>query len=430
VADSALSKQLSRHIFWGLVVGAALGVFLAEGVADARRDWITTNVLGPIGQLFLRGLFLVVVPLVFSSLAAGVAGLGSTGALGRMGARLMVYYVATTLVAVAIGQTLVLLFRPGASIGPETAQALREKMSSQVASLMESSASVPESLWPGLVSTVVPKNVLQAMANGEMLAIIFVAVLFGAAIARGHGTRVEPLLRVLEAVSDASVRIVGWVLRLAPVAVAALVASAVAQFGTDVLRNVALYVGVVVAGYVAQLGVTYSILVWVLARCSPLRFFRNAGPVLATAFGTSSSNATLPTTIRVLEERFAVPPTVTRFSVPLGATVNMDGTALFEIVAAIFVAQVFGVELSLGAHLSLVFLVLVTSIGVAGVPGGSVPILMSAMHMVGIPPEGIALVLGVDRFLDMGRTVVNVTGDMVGALYVARKEGAPLSLDG
>jgi DAACS family dicarboxylate/amino acid:cation (Na+ or H+) symporter len=215
---------------------------------------------------------------------------------------------------------------------------------------------------------------------------------------------------------------VSFIMRIAPFAVFALIASTVSKMGTEFVVFLAKFVGVVFLGYALHLFGVYSLILKTCVKISPLEFFKRATPVFATAFSTSSSNATIPTTIKVLEERFKAPSQVVRFGVPLGATVNMDGTALFEMVAAIFIAQVFGVELDMFQQLTLIFLVVMTSIGVAGVPGASIPLLMSAMALVGIPPEGIAIILGVDRLLDMGRTVLNVTGDMVAVLFVSRNE--------
>lgn len=413
---------VNRGLGIGLVAGALLGLVLRAWGPHPARDWLLTNVAEPIGQAFLRGLFMIVVPLIFSSLALGVAQLGSLRQVGRLGGRLGAYYVLTTLIAILIGQGLVMLVRPGAGLDPAVAAAAREAMATQVQGLSEKSQGVTASLWPGLVQTVIPRNVVQAMAEGNTLAVIFVAMVFGLALLRIEPGRAAAMRQVLGAVAESCEVVVGWIMRLAPVAVGALIMLAVARLGLELLRSVAMYMAVVVAGYALQIFGTYALLVRWLAGWSPRAFFREALPIFATAFGTSSSNATLPTTLRVLEQRFQVPPALARFSAPLGATVNMDGTALFEAVAALFVAQVFGVEIGWAGQVTLVGLVLVTSIGVAGIPGGSLPVLMSAMALLGIPAEGIALILGVDRLLDMGRTVVNVTGDVVGTLYLARRE--------
>lgn len=429
-ADS--KQQVSTRILVGLIIGAIIGGIFNSlspgGVPTGWIEWSLNNVFDPIGQVFLRSLFMIVVPLVFASLTVGVANLGSAGHVGRLGGRVFVYYLATTLIAVVIGQILVSIIEPGAGLSPEYIAQARQGFSDQVSGLMEKSTGVAESLWPGLVSTIIPKNIPEAMASGNMLAIIFVAVLFGIALLSVAKEKTESTLRVLSAVSDASILVVGWIMKIAPIAVAALMIGAVARFGVEVMGNVAQYVAVVLLAYLCHFFGTYSLIVKFLLRLPLREFYRRAVPVFTTAFSTSSSNATIPMTMHTLEKRFGVPENITTFSVPLGATVNMDGTAMFEAVAAIFIAQVFGVEISLAGQVSLVILIILTSIGVAGVPGGSIPILMSAMATLGIPPEGIALVLGVDRLLDMGRTVVNVTGDMSAGLFLARVEG--VNIDG
>lgn len=416
----------SARIFIGLLVGTAIGVAFNVWGRGPTGQWILLNVFEPAGQVFLRGLFLSVVPLVFSSLALGVANLGTASHLGRLGGRLMAFYLCTVLLAILIGQLLVSIIEPGAGVSQEFVAQSRAGYASQVAGLMEKSAGVKESLWPGLVSTLVPKNALAALAAGDMLSIISVALLFGLALLKLGGPRVRTTLDVLQTISEASILLVGWVMRFAPIAVAALMTLAVARFGFEILASVLMYFGVVVAGLTAHFVLVYLSLSKWLVGIPPMEFVKRAFPAMATAFTTSSSNATIPTTMRTLEERFGVPAHITNFTVPLGATINMDGTALFEAVSALFVAQVFGVELGLAQQVTLVVLVLLTSVGVAGIPGGSIPLLMSVMATLGIPPEGIALVLGVDRVLDMCRTLINVTGDVLGALYLARVERVPI----
>jgi len=229
--------------------------------------------------------------------------------------------------------------------------------------------------------------------------------------------------------SEVSVKIVGWIMKIAPYAVAALMINAVSGFGAVFMKKLVWYVLVVIGGLLIQFCIVYGCILKFVLKVPVLQFYKKAVPIFLTAFSTSSSAATMPVTIRTLEKEFGVPDSITTFSVPIGVTVNMDGTALFEVLAAIFVAQLLGVDLSLMEHFTLVFLVLITSIGVAGVPGGSLPILMAAMASLNIPVEGIALVLGVDRLLDMSRTVTNVTGDSVAALFLARTEKVQLNFN-
>jgi DAACS family dicarboxylate/amino acid:cation (Na+ or H+) symporter len=265
----------------------------------------------------------------------------------------------------------------------------------------------------------VPRNPIQAAANGEMLAIIVFALFLGVGLTMLDRERAEPLMKVLDSIGNVMVAIISLVMKLAPYAVFALIFGVTARFGLDVLLNLLKYVGTVLVSLTIFTIVVYSVVLRLLARRSPMEFFRKAGVVMLTAFSTSSSNATLPTTLRVTEE-LGVSKRITGFVVPLGATVNMNGTAMFEGITVLFLAQVFGIQMTLGQQVIVLLMAVVTAIGVAGVPGGSIPLLMMVLGMVGVPMEGIAIVLGADRLLDMSRTVVNVTGDMVTATVVQR----------
>jgi DAACS family dicarboxylate/amino acid:cation (Na+ or H+) symporter len=268
----------------------------------------------------------------------------------------------------------------------------------------------------------VPRNPVSAAANGEMLAVIVFALFLGFGLTLISRDRAEPLLRVLDSVAHVMVAIIGVVMILAPLAVFALIFSVTARFGFDVLLNLIKYVMTVVGALVVFTIVGYALVLRFLARRSPIDFFRKARIVMLTAFSTSSSNATLPTTLRVTEEELGVPQRITGFVVPLGATMNMNGTAMFEGVTVLFLAQVFGIDLAWPQQLVVLLMSVVTAIGVAGVPGGSIPLLMMVLAIVNVPVEGIAIVLGTDRILDMCRTAVNVTGDMVTATVVQRFE--------
>jgi DAACS family dicarboxylate/amino acid:cation (Na+ or H+) symporter len=241
--------------------------------------------------------------------------------------------------------------------------------------------------------------------------------------------RAEPTIKVLDGIGDAMVVIVGFAMRIAPFAVPALIFDVTALFGWEILKHLSFYVIIVLVGYLLHLFGTYSVLLRVFARYSPGQFFKKMIPVMITAFSTSSSNATLPTTIKTSEEELGVPSEIAGFVLPLGATTNMNGSSLFASVVVLFVAQVFGVELSLGTQFLVVFLSVFTAVGAAGVPGGAIPLLIVVLEMVGVPGEGIAIIIGVDRILDMGRTVVNVTGDAVAACFIASSEGYPLKTD-
>jgi DAACS family dicarboxylate/amino acid:cation (Na+ or H+) symporter len=433
MADSTGGVPLHKKVLAGLVLGAVLGAGanLWAG-ADAERRasvaFLADAIAHPVGQVFLRLLFLVVVPLVFASLALGVANLGDLGKLGRLGGRTLLFFLLTTTFAAVLGLTQMHVVQPGAGFDEATRRGLMEQFSASAAEYGARSEFTADLSTTERVNKVLdwflPRNVLAAITKMDMLPMIVFALLFGAALTAVAETRRRPMCDWLETVADAMVGIVGFAMKLAPYAVFCLVYAVVAKFGLDLLQKLAVYVLVVLAGYLIVLFVFYPILIATLARRSPLDYLRRAIPIMVTAFSTSSSNATLPTSLRVSQADLGIRPQVAGFVLPLGATLNMNGTALFEGCVVLFTAQVFGIELSLADQILVVLLCVVSAIGAAGVPGGSIPLLMTIMAQVGIPPDGIALVLGVDRLLDMGRTVVNVMGDVVCCGYVERVEAA------
>jgi DAACS family dicarboxylate/amino acid:cation (Na+ or H+) symporter len=276
-----------------------------------------------------------------------------------------------------------------------------------------------------LLVNIVPRNPIKAAVAGDMLAVIFFALVLGAALAQMPRERGEPLSRVLESLGEAMVSIIDMVMKLAPLGVFCLIFSVMARFGYELLVNLMKYVSTVLVCLLLFQTVGYGLVLRLLAKRAPVDFLRRIRVVMVTAFSTSSSNATLPTTIQTAEKELGISPQVAGFVLPLGATMNMNGTALFEGATVLFLAQVFGVHLSMGQQLVVLLMSVVTAIGVAGIPGGSLPLLMMVLGMVGVPPEGIALILGVDRILDMSRTVLNVTGDLVTATLVERFCGRP-----
>jgi len=435
------NRLKSWGIVIGLLVGALIGGLFYDLVGDQAGKppedmttlavvltWVVANVLDPMGTIFIRSLFMIVILLVFSSLTLGVSNLGNTNALKTMGLRVLSFYIVTTLFAILVGQILIFTIQPGVGLDQEVMSEAIVRMESRVESLAEKSSWVGKSLWPGLVDTVIPKNIISEFGKTNMLAVIFVSMLFGVGIMFMRNEKAASTLKdALTGVTDVTIMIVGWVMHLAPYAVAALMASAVFNFGWNILGKVMMYVLVVVLGYLIHFFLVYGTLLKTVVRIPLREFYGRASNIFLTAFSTSSSSGTMPVTMQTLQSNFGVPKHIVSFTIPIGVTFNMDGTALFEVVAAIFVAQVFGVEITPLGQLTLIALVLITSIGVAGVPGGSLPILMAAMAALGIPPQGIALILGVDRFLDMGRTVLNVTGDTVAALFLAKRSGVDLN---
>lgn len=425
-------KRLALHtkILIGLGVGAVLGIAANtigagnQAVSD-KVLWVAKYISDPIGQVFLRMLFMVVVPLVFASLSLGVAQLGDLKKLGRIGLRVMLYFLLVSAIAVTIGLGLVNTIRPGVGFSPEIQAQLMDtfgKEAEQKGQLADSD----QGFGVNTFVNIVPRNPIDAAAKTDMLAVIFFALVFGIALTLIPREKSEPVQKVLDGLGEVIIRIVGFAMNLAPYAVAALIFSTTARFGWGVLKSLLWYAICVLAGLVIHQFVVYSVLIKVFARVNPLEFFRRITPVMITAFSTSSSNATLPTSIKAAEEDLGVPPQVAGFVLPLGATMNMNGTALFEGVTCVFIAQVFGIPLGIGEQLVVVLLSVLMAVGAAGVPGGSIPLLMIVLNTIGVPPGGIAIILGVDRILDMSRTVPNVTGDLTCAAYIARTEGADL----
>lgn len=412
---------LHTRILIGLLGGAVAGVLLNLTVGlTPRVEWIVGNVAEPLGRIWLNALIMVVIPLIISTLALGVAGLGSVTKLGRIGLVTLLSFLALTTIAVGLGLLAVNTIRPGTGLDP----GVRDRLMATYAGQSEGAMGLAQgALGVHTFVNIVPRNPVQAAANGEMLAVIFFALMIGIALTTLTAEKADPLLRFLDSVAHVTIAIIGMVMKFAPYAVFALIFSVTARFGFDLLLNLLWYVVTVVGSLAVFLVAGYSVMLSLVARRSPMDFFRKARIVMLTAFSTSSSNATLPTTLRVTEEELGVPRQIAGFVIPLGATMNMNGTALFEGITVLFIAQVFGIELTLGQQLVVVLMSVVTAIGVAGIPGGSIPLLMMVLAMVGVPVEGIAIVLGVDRILDMCRTTVNVTGDMVTATIVDRFEG-------
>lgn len=414
------------HILAGLILGAASGVV-------ANLVWRKTAALAnlvrygtePIGQMWLRALIMVVIPLVFARLSLGVAGLGDLHKLGRVGLKTILFFLMVTTLASVLGLTMVNLVRPGVGLPAEAREHLLESyhVSTQPAAPTASPAPPRGQFGIQTLINVVPRNPLGAAAQGDMLGVIFFSLAFGIALAMLPSERTKVLVEALRGLGDVMIVIIDLVMKLAPYGVFCLLFTVTARFGLDLLARLGLYILTVVVGLALfEFGV-YPILIRVFTGWSPVKFFRRAWPAILTGFSTSSSNATLPTTLEVCEESLEIPPEICGFVVPLGATMCMNGTALFEGVTVLFIAQVFGIHLALGSQAVVMITAILMSMGAAGVPSGGIQVLIMVLEAVGIPGEGIAMVVGVNRVLDMCRVVVNVTGDMVAAKFVARSEG-------
>lgn len=427
MAEDSKRRRVALHtkILLGLVTGATAGVIANIYARESPALlWIVDNVAQPVGQVFLRMLFMVVVPLVFASLTMGVASLGDLRRIGRVGLKTMLLFLCTTALAVVVGLILVNLVNPGEALDPAIRTQLLAEYSGQAGERIE--AAERDRFGINTFVNVVPRNPVAAAANGDMLGLIFFSLIFGIALTLITRDAAAPVIRLLDGVNQAVIVIIGFAMRLAPLGVFGLIFSVTAKFGFDVLRSLGLYVVTVLAALALHQFGVIGLLSKLVVGISPGSFFSRARALMITAFSTSSSSATLPTTIRTAEENFGVPREVAGFVLPLGATMNMNGTALFEGVSVLFLAQVFGVQMDLFTQVLVIALAVISSIGVAGVPGGSIPLLVMVLDMVGVPGEGIALILGVDRILDMARTVPNVTGDLLTSLMVAKSERMPL----
>lgn len=411
---------LHTRMLIGFLVGVSAGLIANTFGHDAGwLDVVLTYVTQPIGDLFLRSLFMLVVPLVFSALVLGVVEIGDPAALGRIGLKTLLYIMAVTAMAVTIGLIVVNLIQPGVGLPPEVVQPLIEQAAERTADIASKRESVS---MLSLLVNIVPRNPVAAAANGDLIGLMFFSLLFGiaAAVIQSDGTR--SFVASVQGVYEISLKLIGWVIELAPYAVAALLFTITARLGFDVLTQLARYVGTVLLALGLHFFIVFPLLLKFVGKVSPLWFLKRAEPAILTAFSTSSSSASLPTTLKVAEESLNVPRRVGRFVCTLGATANMNGTALFEGVTVLFLAQFFGVDLSLAQQVMVLLICILGGIGAAGVPGGSLPVIAMILVMFGIPAEGIGIILGVDRLLDMCRTTVNVTGDLVGSVVIARSE--------
>lgn len=424
---------LHVRILLGLVIGAALGSAARAvlGSDSPRLIWLVNYVAEPIGQLFLRSLLMTVVPLVVSSLIVGVAGIGDVRRLGRVGARTVVYCLIISIVSVILGITLANTVRPGTRLDPVTRDLLITQYGADASRQAAAAGSPNETPTMAFVRTLVPSNPLESMARStpDMIGLMFFSIVFGAALTLVSPESAAPVIALLDGVFKAVAKVIDIVMKVAPLGVACLLFTMTARFGFGFLVSLGWYVMTVLAGLSIHMFVVYPIALRLAAGVSPVDFFRRIRTVMLTAFSTSSSNATLPTALRVSEANLGVPREIGAFVLTVGATANQNGTALYEGVTVLFLAQLAGVDLSVAQQLTIVYLAILGSIGTAGVPAGSIPFVVAVLITVGIEPGLIAIIIGVDRLLDMCRTTLNVVGDLTAAVYVARAEGASLQLE-
>lgn len=421
-----IPEGLHWKILVGLAVGVAAGLVVSTVIDgteyEARLEQVTNTVIEPFGKLFLRLIFMVVLPLVVSALIVAVATMGNVRTLGRIGLRTLFYTLVLSGIAVTLGLAAVAWLKPGERISPEKRQALQEQYTVEEASTVQAK---PIHL---LLLDLLPENPLQEMVgaldgsskgNG-MLAVMVFSIILGTSMSIA-GKRASPLVRWFDSLFYVSMLVVGFAMRIAPYGVACLTFALTARVGPEILKTLAWYVSTVIGALAIQMFVVYPAFLALVARRSPLEFFRNASDAVVTAFATSSSNATLPVALRVAETNLQLPPSVARFVLTVGATGNQNGTALYEGVTVLFLAQIFGVELNLIQQITVVLMCILAGVGTAGVPGGSLPLVAVVCRSVGVPPEGIGIILGIDRILDMCRTTLNVTGDLAIATAVAAR---------
>ncbi len=427
------ARRLPLHvrILLGLAIGGALGGASRAlfGAGAAPVEWVVRNVAEPAGQLFLRALLMTVVPLVVSSLVAGVAGIGDVRRLGRVGVRTLGYCFVISLASVLIGIGLANSIKPGLRLDPSTRDLLLAQYGADASRQTATAAADPNEA-PGMtfVRSVVPANPIESMARStpDMIGVMLFSIVFGAALTLIPRDSAAPVVALVEGIFKTITKVIDIVMKLAPIGVACLLFAMTARFGFGFLISLGWYVMTVLGGLAIHTFVVYPLALRFAAGVSPRRFFTRIRTVMLTAFSTSSSNASLPSALRASEMNLEVPKEVGAFVLTVGATANQNGTALYEGVTVLFLAQLAGLDLSLAQQLTIVYLAMLGSIGTAGVPAGSIPFVIVVLATIGINPALIAIILGVDRLLDMSRTVVNVVGDLTAAVYVARREGASL----
>ena len=422
IAHSGKGMKLHTKILLGLVVGAVVGIAANQLLGGDHRAVVFVNkyIAGPAGQIFLRLLFMIVIPLVFASIALGVAGLGDLRRVGRVGGKAIAYFFASTALAATLGLIAVSIVRPGEQIDRVTAEELRTEFAGDASSRVEAAASTDFGV--NTFVNMFTRNPVKSAVDLDLLGIITFSLIFGAALTLITAERARPMLSWLEALQDVVIKIVEMAMRFAPYGVTALIFGVTSRFGFHLLKPLGAYVLVVIGALLIHVLVNISLILRFLVGVNPFTFYRRIRAALVTAFSTSSSSATLPTALAVAERNLGIPPSIAGFVLPLGSTMCMNGTALFEGITVIFLAQVFGVALNLGQMIVVMVMAVLTAVGAAGVPGGSIPLLVTILVMFGIPAEGIAIILGVDRILDMSRTTVNVCGDLSATAFVAKTE--------
>lgn len=421
---------LHNRILIGMIVGIVAGIITKNFITDPQTmetimEWVT-----PVGQIFLRMIFMMVIPLILAALILGIAELGDLKRVGKLGIKLLLYSIIVSSISVFIGVIMVNIFEPGNHLSPEARDYLTEEFHAKSEQAEAQAAANKERSIGDIITNIVPQNPLAEMvrsfdpgyAGGGLLSVMFFALIVGIATASIEREKTAGFRSFLEGLYEIVIKIIDYAMRLAPYGVAALLFNLTLSVGASFLLSLLQYVLVVIAALAIHQFVTYSLILKFFAGRSPVKFFKNISEVMIVAFSTSSSNATLPTAIRVSIENLKIPKPISHFVLTIGSTGNQNGTALFEGITVLFLAQCFGVELSVASQITVVFLCILAGIGTAGVPGGSLPVIVTILISIGVPGAAIGLIYGVDRILDMSRTVLNVSGDLTAAAYIHHTE--------
>lgn len=401
--------SLTAKIFIGLILGLICGLVLYP-IKDIPfiNEWLIGFGFNLVGKVFINAIKLMVVPLVFVSLVVGASSMGDIKKLGRVGGKIMALYLVTTAAAITLAITLAVLINPGLGL--------------DMSALAKSEYTIKDPVpLVDVFANMVPTNPIASMANADMLQIIVFAILFGTAMTL-VGARSAKLREFFEEINEVNLKVVEMIMTIAPYGVFCLMAKTFATLGYTAMLPILAYMATILIGLLLQVCLVYNGLLVGLARLNPITFIKNFWPVMSVAFSTSSSNATLPLNMKTVQEKLGASKEISSFTIPLGATVNMDGTAIMQGVATVFIAQVFGIGLGFNDYLMVILTATLASIGTAGVPGVGLVMLSMVLQQVGLPVEGIALIIGVDRILDMSRTVINITGDAVCTLIVSKSE--------
>jgi len=428
--------KLHSKILLGLFIGMVLGLLCNLLIDDKQQiQWLVNYISYPLGQIFLRMIFMIVVPLIFVAIVLGVADFKDIRKIGRIGGKAIAFTLVITTVSVLIGIVAVNVIEPGRQISEADRAVLIQTISGSesVTGIVKTAKESKDIIQ--IIIDIVPRNPLAEVVfafdpnyrGGGLLAFMFFALVFGIAMSMVDPKRTEVLNQALQGIYDILMKIIDFAMKLAPIGVAALIFTTTSHLGFQVISLLMSYVSIVLIALLIHVLFTYSVILKYLVKINPITFFKNIAEVIVTAFSTSSSNATLPTSIRVTNEKFKLDKDITNFVLTVGSTANQNGTALYEGITVLFLAQFYGIDLSLSSQLIVILLSILAGVGTAGVPGGSLPLIVVVLQTVGIPPESIGIILGVDRILDMSRTVVNVTGDIVLTCWIDKSERKALS---